>query len=83
MIINSSVSILLQVIEEQIFDLISKTLTLRRTGLAFYAYRNALILLQSMQNHRKHLMFSKVITKLYAPVIWRQLTVYFTILISE
>lgn len=83
MIINSTVSISLQVIEEQMFDLISKTLTLRRTGLAFYAYRNALILLQSMQNHRKHLMFSKVITKIYAPVIWRQLTVYFTILILE
>jgi len=83
LIINSTVSISLQVIEEQMFDLISKTLTLRRTGLAFYAYRNALILLQSMQNHRKHLMFSKVITKIYAPVIWRQLTVYFTILILE
>ncbi|KAL4131307.1 hypothetical protein QTP88_008640 [Uroleucon formosanum] len=76
--INSNSSIR-EVIEEQIFDLISKTLTLRRTGLAFYAYRNALILLQSMQNHRKHLMFSKVITKLYAPVIWRQLTSEFSV----
>lgn len=65
----------IQVIEEQMFDLISKTLTLRRIALTFHTYRNALILLQKMQNHRKHLMFSKVITKLYAPVIWRQLTV--------
>lgn len=76
--INSN-STIREVIEEQMFDLISKTLTLRRTGLAFYAYRNALILLQSMQNHRKHLMFSKVITKLYAPVIWRQLTSEFSV----
>lgn len=50
----------------------------QRTGLSFRIYRNALILLQSMQNHRKHLMFSKVITKLYAPVLWRQLRVNYT-----
>uniref|UniRef100_A0A2H8TZZ4 Condensin-2 complex subunit G2 n=1 Tax=Melanaphis sacchari TaxID=742174 RepID=A0A2H8TZZ4_9HEMI len=77
--INSNSSIR-EVIEEQMFDLISKTLTLKRTGLAFCTYRNALILLQSLQNHRKHLMFSKVITKLYAPVIWRQLTSEFSVI---
>lgn len=59
------------------FDLISKTLILRRIGKSFRTYHNALILLQSMQMHRKHLVFSKVITKLYAPVLWRQLMVYF------
>lgn len=67
----------LQVIEQQgIFDLISKTLVLQRKGSAFRTYHYALILLQSIQNHRKHLLFSKVITNLYAPVLWRQLEVY-------
>lgn len=67
----------MQIIEQQgIFDLISKTLTLQRVGPTFRTYRSALILLQSLQNHRKHLMFSKVMTKLYTPVIWRQLSVY-------
>lgn len=61
------------------FDIISKTFVLKRTGLALRTYRNALIFLQSMQYHRKHLLFSKVITKLYAPVLWRQLMVYLNI----
>lgn len=57
------------------FDIISRALVLQRTGLALHTYRSVLIFLQSLQTHRKHLMFSKVITKLYAPVLWRQLTV--------
>lgn len=61
------------------FDLISTTIKLQRNGLAFRTYRNALIILKSMQRHKKHLLFSKVITKLYTPILWRQLTVYFKI----
>ncbi|XP_025409710.1 condensin-2 complex subunit G2-like isoform X2 [Sipha flava] len=72
--INSNSS-MREVIEEQgIFEIISKTFTFQRTGQFNRTYYNALIFLQSMQKHRKHLIFSKVITKLYTPVIWRNLS---------
>ncbi|XP_050543998.1 condensin-2 complex subunit G2-like [Daktulosphaira vitifoliae] len=77
--INSNPS-MKEIIEQQgMFDLISNTLTLKRVGKTFRTYRNALLFLKSMQSHRKHLLFSKVITKLYAPILWRQLKSEFNV----
>ncbi|XP_050420549.1 condensin-2 complex subunit G2-like [Adelges cooleyi] len=77
--INSNSS-MKDIIEQQgIFDLISKTITLKRVGKSFRTYHNALLLLQSMQSHRKHLLFSKVVTKLYAPILWSHLRSEFNV----
>lgn len=82
MFLNSKSFVIEQVIEQQgMFDIISNTFLLQRKGRTSQTYHNALILLQSMQIHRKHLMFSKIITKLYAPVLWRQLSVCFLMLL--
>ncbi|VVC32382.1 Hypothetical protein CINCED_3A006773 [Cinara cedri] len=71
--INSTPS-MREIIEQQgMFDIIYRSFTLQRKGPSFQTYHNILIFMQSMQKHRKHLMFSKAVTKLYTPVLWRQL----------